>query len=423
MIIGRSIVRYCAGRRGVPSVAVILERPYRGLEMKRVGVLAALLSAFLALACVVPPEGAPGRDGAYPTQDEVQGEYHQLRRRAEIRLREQRLRVDRVGGRLIQTIPDHPQVQFVIDAGSRDINAGATFGQVGVTAGMLDFIRSDDEMAVVLGHELAHVTQGHVMQGMISGLGLDVLTIILESKAPGVGRAAGGVGQLFLNHFTQTQEREADAVGLRYVYEAGYDPRAAVDVMERMAVEVPQTMSAGYFDTHPSSVERAVVAKREAQELLAGGLPPHREDALALERRTSPAARSRGAPREHDEEFGELDERASSQREETERGAGRGDVSRSSFEPQPAASRSEECRRAETYLDRATDSEDLADKEELCRRALRYCPTLAEAHAQLGVVLRRRGDQSGAEQELRRALDLDPKNRSAREALRNATSR
>lgn len=391
--------------------------------MTRTGLLTAALAIFLfSSACEIPPAGAPGGGGAYPTHQEVRSEYLRLRRRAEIRLREQRLRVDRVGKRLVQTIPEHPQVQFVIDASSRDINAGATFGQVGVTSGMLDFVRSDDEMAVVLGHELAHITQGHVTQGVIGSLALNVLTIILESQAPGVGRAAGGVGQLFLNRFTQSQEREADAVGLGYVYEAGYDPRAAVDVMERMAVEVPQTMSAGYFDTHPSSVERAISARRRAEELLAGGPPPHREEVLALERRTTPRSFS-SARKDRDADLDELGEGSSSRRGEDEQNAERSDSPRSSFESQPAAPRSEECRRAETYLDRAADSDDLAEQERLYRRALRYCPTLAEAHARLGIVLRQRGDERRADEEFRRALDLDPDNRTARKELEDRTGR
>ncbi len=389
--------------------------------MPRIIFPAVALVLFLGSACELPPPGAPRPGGRYPSNEEVRREYSQLRRRAEIRLREQKLRVDRVGWRLLQTIPDHPQVQFVIDASSRDINAGATFGQVGVTAGLLDFIRSDDEMAMVLGHELAHITQGHVTQGMIGGLALGVLTIILESKAPGVGRAAGGIGQLFLNHFTQTQEREADAVGLRYAYEAGYDPRAAVDVMERMAVEVPQTMTAGYFDTHPSSVERAAAAKNESEELLAGGPPPHREEVLALESQTSAAGpRRRSAPRGRDENAAEPEDPEPSRRAEVERSSDRADSLQPSF---ASAASSESCRRAETYLDRGADADDLSEKEELYRRALRYCPTLAEAHARLGVVLRRRGDERGAEQELRRALEIDPHNRTAREELGDATSR
>jgi predicted Zn-dependent protease len=284
-----------------------------------------------------------------------------LHGRAQSRLQEQKQRLERVGKRLLETIPSHPNVQFVIANGDPSINAGATFGQVAVTSGMLDFIDSDDEMAVVLGHELAHITEGHVMKGAVSGLALNVLAIVLESRVPGAGQAAGGVGQLFLNHYTQTQERDADDVGLRYAYQAGYDPRAAVDVQERLAVKVPQSMSAGYFDTHPSSVERAVAARNEAAELLARGDPPGRSEVLELERADEHASRaSRGRAR----------------------AASSGSSSGTSSQPAPSrtvALDSEDCRRASVYAEMARDATDPQERQELQRRAEQYCPSFAGA--------------------------------------------
>jgi predicted Zn-dependent protease len=284
-------------------------------------------------------------------------------------MREHKERIERVGQRLLDTIPSHPNVQFIVVNGDPSINAGATFGQVAVTSGMLDFIESDDEMAIVLGHELAHVTEGHVMKGAIGGLALNVLAIVLETQAPGAGQAAGGVGQLFLNHYTQTQEREADDVGLRYAYQAGYDPRAAVDVQERLAVQVPQSMSAGYFDTHPSSVERAVAAREEARELLAQGDPPGRSEVLALERadqRTRQASRSNAGTASSGSSFG---------------------ASPSGRIAAPAPSGavdSEDCRRAAVYAEMARDARDPEERQQLERRAARYCPSLAGGSSSTG---------------------------------------
>src|SRR4029079_5086814 len=98
------------------------------------------------------------------------------------------------GRRLLETIPSHPNVQFVLVSGDQSINAGATFGQVAITSGMLNFIESDDEMAVVLGHELAHITEGHVMKGTMSGLALNALAlaVAIGAHAP---QAGGGAGQ------------------------------------------------------------------------------------------------------------------------------------------------------------------------------------------------------------------------------------
>lgn len=316
------------------------------------------LTATLFLLCLLSAcAAAPARPRPYPPAGRPSGdndlarESTLLRGRARDRFEEQKRRVERVGQRLIDTIPDHPKVELAIANGDPSINAGATFGQVAVTSGMLDFVRSDDELAVVLGHELAHIEQGHVLKGTIGGVALNVLAILLDTQVPGAGQLAGGVGQLFLNHFSQTQEREADEVGLRFAYQAGYDPRAAVDVQERLAVEAPQSMSSGYFDTHPSSIERAVAARRKAEELLAQGDPPGRSEVLARER---------------------ADEAARYASQDRERPASREG-------PRFTASESEECRRAAVYAGMARDSKDPVESAELYRRARRYCPQFAEA--------------------------------------------
>ena len=282
-----------------------------------------------------------------------------LRGRAERHLADQQARVERVGKRLLATIPGHPNVEFVLVPGDQSINAGATFGQVAITSGMLNFIESDDEMAVVLGHELAHITEGHVMKGTLSGLAVNALAlaVAIGAHAPQAGQAAGQIGQLFLNHYTQTQEREADDVGLKYAYEAGYDPRVAATIQERLAVEVPQSMSAGYFDTHPSSVERAVTARAHAEELLAQGPPPGRADALALERAdlrreraTQPASPSRVA-------------------------SSPGNVS----VPPGGSVDLDACHRAEVYVEMARNARTAEERDDLNDRARRFCPRLAEA--------------------------------------------
>jgi predicted Zn-dependent protease len=323
--------------------------------------------ALLAAACAAPAPRRPAPTPRHGTTsgDELAMEAQLLHQRARDHFEDQKRRVERVGQRLLDTIPGHPKVEFVIVQGDPSINAGATFGQVAVTSGMLNFLRSDDEMAVVLGHELAHIEEGHVLKGAIGNLALSILATVVEVKAPGAGQAAGGIGQLFLNRYTQGQEREADEVGLRYAYEAGYDPRTAVDIQERLAVEVPQSMSAGYFDSHPSSVERAVAARKEAEELLARGDPPGRAEVLALEHRQAPAT-SHARRRYADEGLAAASDAGSTRRAEA---------------PSEA---SEGCRRAAVYAQMARDASDPDEKQDLYRRALRYCPTLADAQRGAG---------------------------------------
>ncbi len=180
--------------------------------------------------------------------------------------RRQLHQIERVAHRLREAIPNPPRVHFTLAAGEPSLNAGATSGKVFVTEGTVRFVRSDDELAAVLGHELAHLTEGHVSRGAMQNSLLSLGSLLLGAIHPGVGLAAGQVGKLFLNHFNQDQEREADRVGLYYAYKAGYDPWAAVEVMRRMAEEEPQTATAGFFSSHPSSLERARTLKQEDEE-------------------------------------------------------------------------------------------------------------------------------------------------------------
>ncbi|MGH7898453.1 MAG: M48 family metallopeptidase [Candidatus Binatia bacterium] len=351
-------------------------RPYR------VRVIAARVSATLALtlsivlaACEVAPRPRPGGlSSRISGVDPYTETSRRLHERALAHHQEQVRRVERVGRRLLETIPSHPKVQFVIVNGDQSVNAGATFGQVAVTSGMLKFAETDDELAVVLGHELAHITEGHVMKGVMSGLALNVLAIVLETQVPGAGRAAGGIGQLFLNRYSQGQEHGADEVGLRYAYEAGYDPRAATDVHERLAVEVPQSMASGYFNSHPSSVERAVTTRTRAEELMARGEPPGRAEVLAMERADRAELR-RARSRSIESRDLDADENAEAR-----------DLSfrtEPKTRPPPEEPSSEDCRRASVYAEMAKNARDHSERQDLYRRALRYCPTLEEAAAEL----------------------------------------
>jgi predicted Zn-dependent protease len=232
-----------------------------------------LIGACAPLAGFDPTEGLLGPAASSSQSEEMSREQGRLLERRNADVAADKAWIEQVGRRLLAAIPEHPRIQFLVARGDPSINAGATFSRVVITGGMLRFLESDDELAVVLGHKAAHITQGHVLKGTLARLALSAIAMLAESRVPGTGRLASSIGQLFLDHYKQTQEREADEVGLRYAFSAGYDPRAAVDMTERLAVEVPQSMSAGYFASHPSSVERAVLARREADDLLSGAEP------------------------------------------------------------------------------------------------------------------------------------------------------
>ena len=210
-----------------------------------------------------------------PSPEEVQKEEARLTARSKEYYRQQKERVERIGKSLLAQIPNPPEVDFEV-VPDQSVNAGATFGRIMVTAGMLHFARTDDELAAVLGHELGHHTQSHIAEGLATGIitvvAATAAAMALDSVAPGMGRIAGGLIQGTAQHANQNKEFEADEVGLRYAAAAGYDPQAAVDVFERMAIEVPQTLTAEFFTSHPSSPERLLAARKIADSLIASGV-------------------------------------------------------------------------------------------------------------------------------------------------------
>lgn len=288
--------------------------------------------------------------------------------------RQELLQLDRVARRLLNAIPNAPQVNFILAAGENSINAGSTFGKIIVTDGMMRFVNSDAELAMILGHELAHLTQGHVSRGAVNNTLLGLGSAIAGVFMPGAGQATGMLGQMFLNHFNQDQEREADQVGLRYAYAAGYDPEAAARVMQRMAEEVPQTAAAGFFSSHPSSVERAASLQHLAAQLGAGNET----------RRVSSTVSSASRLPQRNEKV---------------------------------------CSQARPHFFRAKATDDPYEKVNLYRRGLRLCPQSPRAHAELAETYLNLGDEDKAAEEFRQALRYDPNYPGAASRLRELENR
>lgn len=176
-------------------------------------------------------------------------------------------------------IPVEPQklpldVRFaVIDL--QMVNAAAFKDQIVTTYGLLNFVKSQDEIAAVLGHELAHLSRGHIKRSQ-GGQALKFimalsLGITAEVAAPGAGgavmRGVGGVGDVFSAKFSRDLEREADYFGVKFMHAAGYNPQVALTFHERFAIEIPHSMVGDYLSSHPSSPERSVRIRKAIDEL------------------------------------------------------------------------------------------------------------------------------------------------------------
>jgi Zn-dependent protease with chaperone function len=158
-------------------------------------------------------------------------------------------------------------------------------GWVYVTRGLLDAVQSDDELAGVLGHEIAHNVRQHAIERMRNapkGLGLlqlASLAAVVLGKSPEAamlaGAAANAITAAVLNGGSVAAEVDADQEGVGYLLKTRYDPVGFLTFLERMAGSSGKFIEEelGIYRTHPLSKDRV----RQARDfLLEKNIPIHR---------------------------------------------------------------------------------------------------------------------------------------------------
>lgn len=154
---------------------------------------------------------------------------------------------------------------------SSDINAFASPKGITVMYGFLNFAQSDDELAVVLAHEMAHLIRGHLLKGSGVGLFSTILAIAIgQTDIPQAGDLGNIMGTAVDSGFSRNFEREADFYGILYAHKAGFDPQAGMAIWERFAIEMPQSMDTYFGATHPTSTERLLRIKDIISKLDSG---------------------------------------------------------------------------------------------------------------------------------------------------------
>jgi hypothetical protein len=161
------------------------------------------------------------------------------------------------------------------------VNAYSAPAAVTLTTGMLRFLRSDDELAVVVTHELAHITRNHAVPKLGLAVPTIVLSVIAAIVVPGsqrlvstvVEKVVANVIRGVLTKVDWDMEREADVVGFVYLHAAGYDPAVAIALWERFAVELHTGRSYAFISDHPPSSERLIRLQR-LLEAVRAGVPP-----------------------------------------------------------------------------------------------------------------------------------------------------
>ena len=143
---------------------------------------------------------------------------------------------------------------------SKQINAFCMpGGKIAFFTGILDQLRlSDDEAAMVMGHEMAHALREHsreqLAKSQATGMGLSLGAQLLGLGD--LGNAAARLGtQLLTLKFSRNDESEADLVGLELAARAGYNPQAAVSLWRKMG-EATGSGGIGFLSTHPTGPDR-----------------------------------------------------------------------------------------------------------------------------------------------------------------------
>ena len=150
-------------------------------------------------------------------------------------------------------------------------------GKIVVYEGLLGIVSSDDELAVVVGHEVAHAVAKHsnerMSQQLMAQYGADILGPAVSNRSTAVQQLATsvyGIGAQYgvMLPFSRKHESEADYMGLVFMTMAGYNPDVAVGFWQKMSAggsgSVPEFMS-----THPSDATRIAEIKRWLPEIKA----------------------------------------------------------------------------------------------------------------------------------------------------------
>ena len=144
--------------------------------------------------------------------------------------------------------------------GSKQINAFCMpGGKIAFYTGIIDQLKlSDDEIAMIMGHEMAHALREHSREQLAKNQATS-LGISLGAQLLGLGdlssAAARFGGQLLSLKFSRNDESEADLVGLELAARAGFNPQAAVSLWRKMG-EATGEGGIGFLSTHPTGPDR-----------------------------------------------------------------------------------------------------------------------------------------------------------------------
>jgi predicted Zn-dependent protease len=253
-----------------------------------IGAVIALFSAFsyFGSSTVNPVTGEKQRIKITPQQEVAMGRQQapQMAREFGGPLQDARAQdiVKGIGAKLVKSSAARKSgypFEFTALADPRTINAFALpGGPIFITAALLGRLKTEGQVAAVLGHEIGHVFGRHSAEHMAkdsfySGM---ANAAVLSGIDPTGGAVASSVAQMKSLSYGRADETEADEFGIDLLVQAGYDPRAMIEVMKILAASAggagrqPEFMS-----SHPNPLGRAEHIAELLKKKYPNGLPPN----------------------------------------------------------------------------------------------------------------------------------------------------
>ena len=188
--------------------------------------------------------------------------------------------VDNIGNNIVKKSTANTtdwQFEFHLLADQQTVNAFALpGGQVFITYALLSRLESNGQLAGVLGHEIGHVIARHsaqrlAKQNLTQGL---INAVLVGSESYSTAQTAAVIGQMVNMSYGREDELESDDLGVRFMSEAGYDPRGMIRVMEILA----EASGGGqrqpeFFSTHPNPENRIQKIEHAIQKTFPNGVP------------------------------------------------------------------------------------------------------------------------------------------------------
>jgi predicted Zn-dependent protease len=187
--------------------------------------------------------------------------------------------VDDIGNAIVAGSPAHQtpyEYDFHLLADPETINAFALpGGQIFITRALYDKLQTEDQLAGVLGHEIAHVVARHSAEHIAKAKLTEGLTgaAVIATYDPdnpasaSSAQVAALIGQLINLKFGRDDELESDYLGVCFMNDTGYDPEEMVTVMQILAASSQGERPPEFFSTHPNPEQRITRIQQAVQNV------------------------------------------------------------------------------------------------------------------------------------------------------------